>query len=855
MKKVRIKTLPGLKKGGYPFTQMAPNYIQHDQGEKAINVRDTLNGVPRNDANIEAERNETVYIPNKEGLPAHYKIGGKRHYEGGTPLSVPPDSFVFSDTASMRIKDPDIQKEFSMPIKKKGYTPAEIAKRYDINKFREILADPTEDKLAKLTAENMIKQYNLKLGKLALIQESMKGYPGGIPIIAAPYMMSIGLSPDTVLPQVPQAQQQMQSPEEEMVEYPEMDEEELQEVPMRYGGRTARLNNFVQGIRKKNNEFDPTQGVYLYMEDGGPVFYDGNGNPAPEGIMPEEYRNGGLVEYDKGAEVKKKKQKAPPKDAVIIDRSKYDTDADYEKAKQEAYSKASDKTKVFVLDKDGVYKKVVSKAFVYPEYSGDDVDKVFNGKKDIAARYEYYKQRLSDPTVKEKLYKQYLNSFDNDKAFRSDKLKAREVSIENLKKLTPQQVVDQLLEMQKRNLAFLAHGYDVSKTPNAPDTGDPVTNKELRGYAKEVGVEMPDATNAAAQQLAYWAFEDLAGTDVLPDFTKGQRGAADEKGSKSATISPADGIYTNTTAGQLLGIKGDPTIGEDAYNEYEYEYDKDPVKDMEVPSYTPPEMFLQDKIKLAQTLGNMGSLRKFMPNKASIDLMTPDVAYLTPERQIAAGNEQLAIMKDALAASSPQQISAKMTGMSGNMFENAANIIGQVHNANIGLYNAFQQQKTGIENQERGFNAQAAKTYYDELTATNQNYNNSKRAAANEFINNLVQAKTNEAQAYNLNMLYPNYQISPAAAGALYYYKPTPMEPGAANSFADIYSRLRQDERLEELSSDEIADIAKEMAGYTKKTSSRSAKSTNDSDWYNMQRGIYGNPAMTSYPNLEEENT
>lgn len=857
MKKVKISSLPNMKKGGFPFTQMAPTYIQNNSSEKPISLRNSLSGVPRDEANIEAEGGETVYVPNVEDLPAHYKINGKRHHEGGVPLSVPPDSFVFSDTASMRIKDADIQKEFSMPIKKKGYTPAEIAKNYDINKYRQILIDPNEDKLAKLTAENMIKQFNLKLGKLALIQESMKGYPGGIPVIATPYLMSIGVSPEDVLPPVPGMNNQGQLPQEEMEESPEMYEEELDEAPMRYGGRTARLNNFIQGIRKKNNEFDPTQGVYLYMEEGGPVFYDGNGNPAPEGIMPDEFKNGGLVEYASGGGTRKKKKvKRPvPKDAIIIRRADYDTEAAYQKAKREKYNAASDKSKVFTLDKDGNYKKVVSKAFQFPEYTGDDLDKTFKGKKDIANRYEYLKQRLQDPAVMAALYNEYSKVFDNKDAYREESLGKRKVKIEDLKKLSPEEVRDQFLEMQKRNLAFTAYGYDVSKAPNSPDNDSTkklygVSNKTLNEYAKNVGIEMPNATNAAAQQAAYWAFENIADTDILPDFKKAQRGKGDE-GGKNPYVSPVDAVYTNTTSGQLAGIKVDPTLGEDAYDEYDYEYE--PVEDQEVPSYTPPEMFLQDQLKMAQALGNLASLQKFMPNKFSVDLMSPEVAYLTPERQIAAGNEQLAIMKDALAASSPQQLSGRMAGMSGNMFENAANVIGQVHNANIGIYNNYAQQKAAVENQERLTNTQLAKTYYDELTAVNQNYNNSTRAAANEFVNNLVQAKTNEAQAYNLNMLYPNYQISPAAAGALYYYKPTPMEPGVANSFADIYARLRGDERLGELSSEEIADIAKEMAGYNKKTSSRGAKSANDSDWYNMQRGIYGNPALTSYPNLEEE--
>jgi len=839
---------------------MAPTYIPNSLAKKPLSVRQSLGPVDRSMANVETEGGETVFLPDKEGLPAHYRIHGPRHHEGGVPMNIPPDSFVFSDTASMRIKDPDIQKEFGMPEKKKGYTPAEIAKKYDINAYRQILADPAEDKLAKLTAENMIKMYNLKLGKLALIQESLKGYPSGIPIIATPYLMSVGMRPEDVLPELPMEAQQ-QSPQEEMMEAPEDQsmQEEYMEEPMepmmRNGGRTARLNNFIQGIRKKNNEFDPTQGLYMYMEEGGPVFYDANGIPAPDGVMPDEFRNGGLVQYADGAEVKKKKQRKPDANAVVINKADYKTDAEYLEAKKKAYESAKDKNKVFVLDTDGTYKRIVSKAFVYPDYTGEDLDKTFNGNKDIAARYEYIKQRLNDPTVLAKLHEQYLKTFDDKKAFsRNGSLKARKVEIEALKKLTPEQVRDQLLEMQKRNLALKAHGKDVASTPNAPKTGD-VTSDTLREWAGTIGVDMPDATSAAAQQAAYWAFEELAGT-VLPEFNKGQIGAEDEKGSKSTKISPVDAVYTNTTAGQLINAKGDPTLAEDVYDVYEDETTEgidDPKDKPEAPPYTAPEMFLQDAMGLAHLAGASARLRKFMPNKFSVDLMTPDPAYLTPERNIAAINEQLAIGKDALAASSPQQVAGKFSGISGEAFAKTADVIGQTHNSNIGIYNQFEQVRAATNNQETLQNATLAKSYFDELTNVNQQYANSKAAVLDQFTNNMRQAETNKEMAYNLNQLYPNYQISPAMGGRMYYKKATPMKPSESQTFMDIYASLRKDGRLQGLGDDDIKDIALQMSGYSKSGAKAKSTSTEAQDWYNTQRGMFGNVNTTSYPNLDEE--
>jgi hypothetical protein len=67
----------------------------------------------------------------------------------------------------------------------KKYTPADLAKQYDLTKYKAVIDDPTADPLAKRTAELMTQAYKKKLGKLAFVQESMKGFPQGVPQIAA----------------------------------------------------------------------------------------------------------------------------------------------------------------------------------------------------------------------------------------------------------------------------------------------------------------------------------------------------------------------------------------------------------------------------------------------------------------------------------------------------------------------------------------------------------------------------------------------------------------------------------------------------------------------------------------------
>jgi len=298
--------------------QMAPQYIPNSLAEKPVETRSSLGPVPREMANVETEGGETVFLPNKDGLPAHYKIHGPRHHEGGVPMNIPPDSFVFSDTASMRIKDKELQKEFGMPESKKGYTPAEIAKRYDINKYRKVLQDPNSDRLQIETAEKVIANFQVKLGKLALVQESAKGFPDGIPIIALPFLAKYNLSPEMILPtqldtaQQP-AQQEMFPEEMPVARYggmpfyqaggttgvsidPEAEQQlnflpnfrrnqRLQKRAQREAERNYMLNfytNLLQDVVSEDSipfdNGDPTTGVFLRTDEkGNPYYVDGKG--------------------------------------------------------------------------------------------------------------------------------------------------------------------------------------------------------------------------------------------------------------------------------------------------------------------------------------------------------------------------------------------------------------------------------------------------------------------------------------------------------------------------------------------------------------------------------------------------
>ncbi len=239
LRRVKIKSIPQARTGYQVKGALAndvPAFGGADYnayiGQPNQQVSKTLTAVPREEANLEAEGEETV-IGNLDGsmMPSFKTIKGPRHSSGGVPLKLPEDSFIFSDTKEMKINDPVILKMFNKPVKKGGYTPAELSKKFDIQKYRKILQDPDTDKIDRKTAELMIKNAVLKLGALALAQESKKAFPQGIPEIAKPYMEANGIKEEDLIPQ--EYQEENEGMMHEQGENPMMEQMEgMNEAPM-----------------------------------------------------------------------------------------------------------------------------------------------------------------------------------------------------------------------------------------------------------------------------------------------------------------------------------------------------------------------------------------------------------------------------------------------------------------------------------------------------------------------------------------------------------------------------------------------------------------------------------------------
>ena len=99
MQKIKIKKAP--KPGDqHDYSLVGRNVTFIGEGGAADNsVKNTMGATSEEEANIEVEGGETVVTNlNNDGIPEHYNIKGPRHTNGGVPLKLPAESFIYSDT-------------------------------------------------------------------------------------------------------------------------------------------------------------------------------------------------------------------------------------------------------------------------------------------------------------------------------------------------------------------------------------------------------------------------------------------------------------------------------------------------------------------------------------------------------------------------------------------------------------------------------------------------------------------------------------------------------------------------------------------------------------------------------------
>jgi len=738
---LEVRMSPGL---GFNANQLSWPVMAGEFSQPEVETNSSIKAVPRDQANLEAEVGETAVTNfSGDGIPEHYKIGGKRHSEGGTPLYLPDNSFIFSRDRSMKIKDPDIINQFGMSPKKGGYTPADIAKKYDINKFKKILGDPNTDDLQRKTAEAMISGYNLKLGKLALAQESIKGFPQGIPAIAMPYLEHMGIQPDQLVQQAPSQMSQQEEDTEQNEDQQVESQEEVEMPEGRYG------MNIISQIPKKA------------FGGGLNRFVKGGSNKRRVKVTMPMFQGGGQA-------IKTDPEPAKSKAVGIV---KFDTeDALYQTPNVESIVQSGN---AYLRGEDGKYYRV---DYLPPRVDVDQekYNPLKTDQGDFRDDYAYLENEvLNSPDIQDAIWNNYQEQIKNVKT---------ESTKTALTKKTKEDVISDFLNMQFQNFAMRAQGEDLNAA-NWQNKSNPA--KAYQTSIEKAGLKAMDPVTVASGQAAYAAFvqasKDEKTKDLFSIIVPEQTGVGDESYvADKKTISPPDGVMGNTTAGQLATVK--IRLG-DALSAKEETTDFQP-KHLDKPQYTgAPSFWLQDIIGTAGAARDLMGIKKQMPWQATPETYLPEPTFYSPERELAAAQEQAGTLTQGLAAfTGPKTLSSRASAIQGQTAKAAADILGRYNNLNVGVANQFELQKTSILNQAAERNAALATQLYDKTAIANEQFDASKTAARQNVRNQYLQAISNRANTYNLNTLYPQYAVDPLSGGMIDFTHGADITPDASES-------------------------------------------------------------------------
>jgi hypothetical protein len=836
MRKVKITKVPNMAWGGRIFNQVAPNALPYQTDEDMMHYNDTLQPVDRNEANLEAEKDEEVVIPNYKGMSTKFRVGGKRHSEGGTPLNLPDDSFVFSDTKAMKLNDPELLKQFGKPVKKGGYTPAELAKPYDINKYRKVLDDPMSDAIQKKTAEEMIANYNVLLGKLALAQEAKKGFPQGVPFISEPYLMMNNLTAEDILPMDSFAGDMMQQQQPQMAKYGGAKKVKIKQLPKAQTGFQAPWQKTMDMLSPQNYPINPATGKAEFKPQ--PQTADPNaGQIIPPGSHISETERNKAFDFLKpksGLQAFAKRQVAKGFIGDIFgNEGEEDPMLAYRTMEDTMTGIPTGKGTFNPLDKNNLPDKnqiAISDGFTYSTKYGGVLPRAQKGVGVLAPQYlPSEDQAIADAMMS------YLPG--------TQAAAANATAAANQQAATVQQNAQaaQAPVVQPAAAAAPAKAKATATKPKGPasatsSTDDLITfnqdfwnEYDVLGQKGAIQYDVPKlnfteeerkrrATQKAKGKNIYgdldWSESDLLGDfkrrhawyleqnpdfdphnpEDVKDFQTKYCGRATEFGMKSCYF-----LSEGKSGTGFDGKFGEHTWSAPGFNkptEQPAPVEETKQEDIKTnplqqpPNYNPFEYYPQDVLNLMTAMGSKIPDPKTFYSNLAWQAYSP--AYI--KEDYSPIMEAANIATQGIGAyGSRQSADASYSGIQGKAARQAADHNLQVANLNVGIYNDAEKFNAQTREKNYMYNQMQKQQNFD----TEQAYMADRVKAKNEKRANVAglynQMLTNAVDTYNLNAMNPNYKILPGTGGKVAFVNPEMLKP---NKDALASPRIKEYEAL-----------------------------------------------------------
>lgn len=731
--------------------------LPNNQDKPKLNT--TILSVDREIANVEAEKGETVVTNMSRGLNniyEMYNIGGKKHSKGGTPLALPTDedgangsSFIFSDSKKLLVKDPGLLNYFGIKGKKPK-TFAQISKKWipAVNNAKEVLIDLGADRLSKQSAEMTLDNASFKIAALKLLQESMKGMKE-IPNGLDPFFDKLKLTPDEVF-----------GMDQEMAD------KTNEAVQKTMGGILSDATQYYSEFPSLRKYTDGGSVTEDKLPEGAVIHQPGTKHEVGQWyIIPEGEPSAG--EYRKATSISKLEE------LVADTKTGSGPITDWRDASDEnaaAAARANSIIEQGIKDKTIVYNKKKGTIRITGKFDAPFEDKIAlsrvinqSGERFGTDKYKISMQNSSSDYKNYKGGKLGAGSFvagftpaDYEKRFVFERMRGMGLSDENAYKALEE------------------------------DYKDP---EKAKGYRKEftgwLGIEAPEKD------------EDLMADDFYKKNYKGVTSGIESKlGKTDYRVSMGDDAYSGFEHFDAFGFSSKPEF--DAIPDPEDVPDTDPKPNPDDSSTdikttprglgfnqeleNPYAYRRQDINSLNRALQARFEIPEIQPWEKKVKLKTPDVAYLSPERAIAAKNEQINLMMQGQqTAQNAQGMGATASALAGKAYADVANTIGQYADKNVGIFNNYEGKATAIANQQEQLNVATDNRLQQKQDILKQNMANAVGKAKDKIVQLENSMLDNAQNLYNLNLQTTQKKKDPYT-GLIYTTNYKPMEPKATNN-------------------------------------------------------------------------